>query len=170
MGRFTAWLARLFNAVPAEEMAVAQLEGPYWKMAYKGVDHADFFRRLAALVPEGSVLVIEGGSRSAALQAFLAEHGVPPTTTVARGTAWPRSDVIHLPASKQVLNALADHAEDSAYAEICTHLHVHASDRILLQWYDAFSAPCYVSKRLPEERLRTFCAELRTSFEEGLEA
>jgi hypothetical protein len=49
MGRMTAWLASLFHAVPADEMAGAQLEGPYWEIAYKGVDHADFFRRLPGL-------------------------------------------------------------------------------------------------------------------------
>jgi hypothetical protein len=170
MGRMTAWLGRLFHAVPVDEMAGAQLEGPHWEIAYSGVDHADFFRRLPGLVPEGSMLVIEGGSPCAALQAFLAERNVPPTTTVARGTVWPRGDVVHIPASEEVLRALADQAEGTAYPEICTHLHVYASGRVLVQWYDAFSAPCYVSKRLPEERLRVFCAELRTSFKEGLGA
>lgn len=170
MGSITAWLARLFNAVPPAEMAGAQLEGPYWEVASKGIDPPHFFRRLPVLVPDGSVLAIEGGSPSGALQAFLAEHRVPPTTTVARGSVWPRGEVIHLPASEQVLRALADHAEGAAYPEICTHLHVHASGRVLLQWYDAFSAPCYVSKWLPEERLRAFCAELRTSFRESREA
>ena len=68
------------------------------------------------------------------------------------------------------MRALADQAEGVAYPEICTHLHVYASGRVLVQWYDAFSAACYVSKRLPEERLRVFSAELRTSFKEGLGA
>jgi hypothetical protein len=170
MGRIGAWLARVFNAVPANEMGGARLEGAYWEVAHRGVDPTDFFRRLPALVPEGSVLVLEGGSHSKLLQAFLDEHRVPPDINVARGTIWPRADVVHLPASVQVLRELADHAERCAEPEICSHMHVYASGRVVVQWYDAFSAPCYVSKQLPAERLEAFCAELRTSFKDGLEA
>lgn len=170
MSRVGAWLAHLFHAVPSDEMVGAQLEGPYWAVLHRGVDHAEFFRRIPALVPEGSVLVLEGGSPSPQLQGFLKDHAVAPETKVARGTFWPRADIVHLPASGQVLRGLADHAEGCSYPEVCTHLHVHAAGRVVVQWYDAFSAPCYVSKELPAERLKAFCAELRTSFQDGREA
>ena len=79
----------------------------------------------------------------------------------------PRADIVHLPASVQVLRGLADHAERCAYPELCTHLHVHSAGRVVVQWYDAFSAPCYVSKELSAERLEAFCAELGTSYQDG---
>lgn len=170
MGRIGAWVARLFDAVPSKEMAGAQLEGPYWEVSHRGVDQAEFFRRIPTLVPAGSILVLEGGSPSAPLLKFLREHAVPPDTKVARGTIWPRAEVVHLPASHQVLQQLADHAERSAYPEICTHLHVVSAGRVVLQWYDAFATPCYASKELPAQRVETFCAELRTSFKDGREA
>jgi hypothetical protein len=170
MGRFGAWVARLFDAVPPEEMAGAQLEGPYWEVAHRGLDHAEFFRRIPTLVPEGSVLVLEGGWPSPHLRQFLQEHAFAPETRVARGTIWPRGDVVHLPASRQVLEELAKHAEGAAYPEVCTHLHVHAAGRVVVQWYDAFGAPCYVSKALPTERVEAFCGELGTSFKDGSEA
>ena len=167
MSRIGAWLAHLVHAVPSEEMAGAQLDGPYWEVRHRGVDHAEFLRRIPALVPEGSVLVLEGGSPSSQLQGFLKEHAIAPRTKVARGTVWPRADIVHLPASAQVLGGLADHAERCAYPELCTHLHVRSAGRVVVQWYDAFSAPCYVSKELSAERLEAFCAELGTSYQNG---
>jgi hypothetical protein len=148
-------------------MVGVQLEGPYWEVQHRGVDHAEFLRGLPALVPEGSVLVLEGGSPSSHLQGFLKEHAIAPYTEVARGTVWPRADIVHLPASAQIVRGLAEFAEHCAYPEICTHLHVHSAGRVVVQWYDAFAAPCYVSKELPPERLQAFCAELRTSYRDG---
>jgi hypothetical protein len=116
------------------------------------------------------VLVLEGGSPSVQLRGLLKEHAIAPDTTVARGTVWPRADIVHLPASAQVMREFADHAKGCAYPELCTHLHVLSAGRVVVQWYDAFSAPCYVSKELPAERLEAFCAELRTSFKDGCEA
>ena len=167
MSRIGAWLARLVHAVPSEEMVGAQLEGPFWEVRHRGVDHAEFLRKIPELVAEGSVLILEGGSPSSQLQGFLREHAIAPSTKVARGTVWPRAAIVHLPASAQVLRGLADHAEHCAYPEICTHLHVHSNGRVVVQWYDAFAAPCYVSKELPAERLETFCAELQTSYQDG---
>jgi hypothetical protein len=148
-------------------MAGVQLEGPYWEISHRGVDHAEFFRRIPALVPEGSVLVLEGGSPSPQLREFLREHAIAPATEVARGTVWPRSDVVHIPASAQVLRELADQAEGCAFPEICTHLHVYSGGRVVVQWYDAFSGPCYISKEMTAARIDAFCAELGSWYKDG---
>ena len=170
MSRFGAWLGRMVEAVPSEELQGAHLHGPFWEVGHRGVDPAEFFRKLPTLVPEGCILVLEGGSPSPQLKAFLEQNAVAPEVKVARGTVWPREDLVHLPASAQVLSGIAEHADRCASPEICTHLSVLAAGRVVIEWHDAFSAPCWISKELPEEGVKAFCAELRTSFQSGAEA
>src|SRR5437868_6810936 len=111
MGRVGAWLGRLFNAVPSDQMAGIELEGPRWEVSGRRVDHAAFFRALPDLVPDGSILLLEGGAHPAPVRTFLEEHAVPAEATVALGTVWPRSTVFHLQATAALLRQLADLAE-----------------------------------------------------------
>jgi hypothetical protein len=78
--------------------------------------------------------------------------------------------VTYLPASSTVLEGLAAFMEERASPELCFHLHVCAAGSVVLQWYDAFDLPCYVSKSVPAERLAAFCARLSIAFAEGPEA
>jgi len=167
MGRVRAWLGRLFNAVPSEEMEGIQLQGPCWEVAGRRVDQADFFRALAGFVPEGSILFLEGGAHPAPVRKFLEEHAVPQEAKIALGTVWPRSTVFHLQATGALLRQLADLAQTCASPELCIHLHVYNSGGVLLQWYDAFSDPFYVSQRLPPERLEAFCGVLKTPWKDA---
>lgn len=91
---------------------------------------------------------------------------VPGRSKVALGTVWPRGTVFHVPASRTVVAALAAVCEHCAYPEICDHLHVYDNDSVLLQWYDAFSQPLWVSKRVSGGAMEAFCGELRVTFRE----
>lgn len=168
MGRVSAWLGRLLNAVPPEEMGGLRLEGPCWEVATRRVDQAEFFRALTTLVPEGCFLVLEGGSH--ALHDLLGRSAVTPHAKIARGTLWPRATVFHVPTTVGILGQLAEVAEHCAAPELCDHLHVYDREGVLVQWYDAFSDPVYVSKRVPVERLEVFCRSLNTSFKEVAKA
>jgi hypothetical protein len=58
-------------------------------------------------------------------------------------------------------------AEGCASPELCEHLHVYQGQHLLLQWYDAFLDPFYVSKRLPRESVEALCGELKTSWKDA---
>jgi len=167
MGRVGAWLGRLLNAVPPQEMAGIELEGPCWEVSGHRVDQAEFLRALQGLVPAGSILFVEGGAHPAPLRRLLEEHAVPPEAKVALGTVWPRSTVFHLQVTPALLSQLADLAETCASPELCSHLHVYTGDGVLLQRHDAFSDPFYVSKRIPLERLEAFCGVLKTTWKDA---
>jgi hypothetical protein len=169
MGRIGRVIARLLNAVPAEEMEGIQLQDPFWEVDGRRLDHAEFFRRLPHLVSDEAVLFLEGGSHSPELTRFLNEHSVPAVAILARGTVWPRASVFHVPTKPSVLVELGDLAEHCASPEICDHLHVYKEGRVLLEWHDAFSVPFFVSKRIPEDRVREFCRKLDVTFKEGNE-
>jgi len=165
MGRIAAWLGRILDAVPPAEMGGLHLDGPSWEVSFRGVDQAEFFRALPKLVPEECCLVLEGGAHPPGLENLLTRLDIAPQARIARGTVWPRARVVHVPATTAVLGELAEQAEHCAAPELCDHLHIYDGEGVVLQWYDAFSGPVYVSKRVPMQRLEAFCQGLNTSFE-----
>jgi hypothetical protein len=167
VGRIGKILARLLNAVPAEEMEGIRLRGLFWEVEVERLDHAAFLRRLPDLVSNEAVLVLEGGAHPVGLRRFLEAHAVPAQANVARGTVWPRATVFHVPTRPPVLSELGDLAENCAAPEICDHLHVYKDDQVLLEWYDTFSNPFFISKQVPEQRLGEFCRELSVKLKEG---
>ena len=74
------------------------------------------------------------------------------------GTIWPRPKVFHLPATIENLNNLADLAETRIAFEIAVHIHIYIENKVIFQWYDAFSDdPIYLSKDIQEENVKNFC-------------
>jgi hypothetical protein len=145
-----------------EDMQGIRLEGPYWEVAGRHVDPAQFLHALETLVPEGSILFLEGGTQPPPLRAFLDRHAALSDVKVALGTAWPRGRVFHVPTAPTILRELAELADKCASPELCDHLHVYSSEGVLPQWYDAFVDPFYVSKRVPPEQFEAFCGALKT--------
>ena len=160
------FLAKMFGAVSAEERKGIHLDyrTPQWKVS-KAKDLPGFLRALADLAPPDSILYLEGGTPPARLLDFLREHCIPEQSHIAMGTIWPRPTVFHLPATRANLVGFADLAERCATPEAAIHLHLYEKDRVLLQWYDAFFDPFYISKEIPEDRVQKFCIELGLKYE-----
>lgn len=167
MGRVGTWLARLVGAVPPHEMDGIRLEGPYREVSGHGLDPARFLRALAAFVPAGSTLMLEGGDHDDETRALLAKSSIPPPVIVARGTIWPRAQVFHLPATDATLEALAELMEHRVPAQLCWHLHVYDAQGVVLEWHDAFDNLMGISKRVPVESVEALCAALKTYWKDG---
>ena len=163
--RGEGWLSRLFGCVPAAEREGVELQGPCWELSGPR-DASAFFRALADLVPPGSILFIEVVYRAADIRAYLSERSAARTTRVAMGTIWPRPAVFHMEITPENLEGLASLADQHAEPELADHLHVYHGDAVVVQWYDAFSAPLFVSKDTPEEKVREFCVRLGISCRE----
>jgi hypothetical protein len=141
------------------------LQGRSWKVT--GVsDHSAFFRNLPQILPANAVLVLEGGRHPEGLLAFVRKHEVTAGMEIATGTFWPRQPVHHLSATATVLRELADLTEQCAAPEVCDHLHAYKGGEMLLQWFDAFSEPLYVSKLVSQEQLELLCASLGVQYAE----
>jgi len=160
------FLSKLFGAVPADERKGIFLDYriPQWKVT-RASDLPSFLRALSDLVPDGSILYLEDGTPPAAMLKFLQERSVPEQAHLAMGTIWPRPLTFHLPATRENLYALAQLAEHCATPEMAIHLHIYYANHVLLQWFDAFSDPFYVSKEIPEDKLKVFCRELSLHYE-----
>ncbi len=159
------FIAKLFNAVPAAERKGISLDYrlPQWKVS-KTSELPSFLRALADLVPDGSILYLEGGTPPPTLLTFLKERSVAEQAHVAMSTIWPRPMFFHLPATRENLCALADLAETCATPEAAIHMHVYHAGLVLLQWYDAFSDPFYISKVIPEDKVKAFCGRLSIQY------
>jgi len=154
-------LARLFNAVHRKELKGLNLgKDAYWEVS-AATDLPSLLRALPRFVPEEAILYLEGGSPPKNLRVFLDAHSVPEITHLAMGTMWPRPLVFHLPATLENLNELTEFAEKCNEMEVAVHLHVYKPNKVLLEWYDAFTQdPVFLSRDVPEENVRIFCSEL----------
>ena len=158
-------IARLFNVVSRKELkGVCLGRDAYWE-----VDAVDdlplLLRALPKLVPDGTILYLEGGNPPKEVRTFLDEYCIPEITHLAMGTIWPRPLVFHLPATSHNLSGLAAFAEKCNAFEVAVHFHVYRPDKVLLEWYDAFfKYPMYLSRSIEEENVKAFCKELSLKY------
>jgi len=159
------WLAKILRYVPAQEREGIRLApGRYWAV-WPPTDFALFLRALEHLVPDGSVLYLEGGSPTEEIRSYLEARSANATTKVALGTIWPRPTQFHMRIDAESLRGLAALAEDRLLPEIAVHIHVYAHGRVLLEWYDAPDDPIRISSEIPEDKVEEFCARLGTRYE-----
>lgn len=163
-------LAKIFGAVPREEMSGIRLDmtRPFWEVSGK-TDFPSLMGALPDLLPGECTLYFEGGSPSGQLLDFLKEHGVPERAHVAYGTIWPRPRVFHLPASPQTMSRLANLTSSCTYPELAVHFHVYRDQAVLLEWHDAFTQPMLLSGELPEQKIKAFALRLHMSYKKGVE-
>jgi len=159
------WLRRLLSTLE-NPAGTASLRGQCWRVTGEALEHPAFFRNLPLLLPADAVLVLEGGRHPKELEGFLNEHQLTPALKLAAGTFWPRGRTYHVPATAAFLEELADRTEHCAELEVCEHLHAYRDGVVLLQWYDAFSDPAYVSKLVSQDRVERFCAVLGVAYAE----
>jgi hypothetical protein len=157
------WLARIFAAQPPIDLTGATLNGAAWEISAPR-DPVPFVRNLPLILPPGSTLYLEDGSREMARE--LGPRCVPGTQKIALGTVWPRPWVLqHLPATPDNIAHLAELFDTHAAPEICIHFHAYHDGVVLLQWHDAFGKfPLYLSQRVPEDQVRAFCAACGTRY------
>jgi hypothetical protein len=158
------FFARLFRATPREELQGASLgRDAAWEVSPTRNLPA-FLRALPLLLPPDAILYLEGASPPDAVKAFLDARSVPEALHIAVGTLWPRPKVFHLPATAENVATLATLAEKCTPFEIAIHLHVYRERKVLLQWYDAFTDPFYLSADIAEEAVKGFCDALSLTF------
>ena len=159
-------LAKIFGAVPREEMSGIRLDmtRPFWELS-GDTDFPSLLTALPDLLPEESVLYFEGGSPSGELLAFLRAHEAPERAHVAYGTIWPKPRVFHLPATPETMGRLVELTRSCAYPELAVHFHVYRGQTVLLEWHDAFSQPMLLSGELSEQKVRIFAERLGMSYE-----
>ena len=154
-----SWLSKILNYVPADEMKGISISGnSFWEVSSPKAA-PQFFRALLDLMPEGSILYLEGQPVSE-VRNFLQQRNPDRTTKVAMGTIWPRPEYYHIEITADNIEALAQLTEKLAIPEVLFHLHIYKNGEVLLEWHDAFDNPMLISKMIPEEKIQNFCVKL----------
>jgi len=164
-----SFIAKIFGAVSKEERkGILMGLVDAWEISgVKGKSFPDFLRALPNLLPEDSILYLEGTSARDAI-AFLQKNAAKEICKVAIGTIWPRPQFFHIRISSETMSELAQVAEKHAQPEICIHLHAYQKDRVLLEWHDAFSQEFRISKEISEQRVIEFCKQLNGIYKEAV--
>ena len=124
-------------------------------------DFPSFLRVLNILIPSNAILYIEGGSDpSDELKSYMLAKCLHNKPIIPMGTIWPKPTYYHIPATENTLNELANIVEHCAELRVAIHFHVYSENRLIIQWYDAFFDPMFVSNIIPEDKIREFCNQL----------
>lgn len=158
-------LAKIFGAVSWSEMKGIHLDPmrPVWEL-YGSANFCSLFQALPALLPQDSVLYFEGGHPSGDLAEFLKENAVPERVHVAYGTIWPRPLVTHVPATEITMSRLANLMRSRPTHELADHFHVYNNQTVVLECYDAFFQPMWLTADFPEEQIRVFAERLGMTY------
>ncbi|MHC4544155.1 MAG: hypothetical protein ACYTDW_06660 [Planctomycetota bacterium] len=138
-----------------------------WEVAKGRKDCQICFRELPKLFPPSSTLCIEGTSIAEDVKSYLDAHRVKKITKVHLGTLWPRPSVYHVPCDEQTLSGLVKLAAKHAQPELADHLYVYKDQELLLEWNDAFSDPIYISKKVSEDKVSSFCTAIKCTYKDG---
>ena len=157
------WLYRLFNAVPPDERKGISLKYPKWEVS-PGRDMPAFLRSLIGIIPEDTILYLEGGSPDKEISSYLEERKTSSPGKVKLGTIWPYPICYHIPFTPENVKGLADIMERHATPECAVHIHIYKDNKILLQWHDAFDEPMYISEAIDEENIKQFCEKLSLKY------
>ena len=65
------------------------------------------------------------------------------------------------------MRQMAEFAVNFAIPEICDHIHIYKNDEVLLEWFDAFSKPLYISQKISEASIKDFCSKLGCEYCDG---
>ena len=160
-------LSKIFKYIlPEERVGISLEQGPCWEVS-RIEDLPSFLRALIDLVPLESTLYLEGNSISKDIQLYLEARKPQQITKVETGTIWPHPKCFHMAITYESLDGLAQLADKHAEPEIADHLHIYKDNKIILQWYDAFSDPFYISKEILEDKVKNFCSRLNTTYKIG---
>lgn len=119
-----------------------------------------FIRNLAIIMPQGSILYLEGNP-SRKIKAELNNFKIKPTVKVARATLLPAPICFHIPMTPENLDSIRYLFKKNVHASICYHFHVYASRNVLLEWHDAFfDDPFLISETIQEDKIKLFCDEV----------
>jgi hypothetical protein len=155
------WLYKILHIIPPEERSGITLANPYWEVEPIKI-FKEFLNALPIIIPNGSILYLEGGYPDRKLKDFFKKTQIANPVKINIGTIWPMSatDYYHIPLTNENFKELLELSENHAEPEIAIHLHVYKDGKILLEWYDAFDDPFYLSEDITEDKLKEFCDKL----------
>jgi hypothetical protein len=159
-------LSRLFGRASAEKLSGIALQDPEPWQVGATKDEQRFLRAVPLLGGDGTFIYFED-TLERHVRDYLSSVAVEPSVQVQTGTIWPRPDCHHLPLTSDTMEALARFLERQPTALLSVHVLVYRAGAVLLQWYDAFDDPLYLSRTIPESTVAEFAGRLGRAYSTG---
>jgi len=141
----------------------------HWELGCPKQDLRTFLIELENIVPKESVLYLEGGSALPKdLETFLEKNTIRDKPKIPMGTLWPKPIYFHIQINHNNIKELVKLTENLPTFQVAVHIHVYKDDRLLIQWYDAFSDPIFVSLDFPENKIKKFCNQLNINYKKEI--
>jgi hypothetical protein len=151
------WLHEALHKPPAG----ARITEPSpWQLS-PSCSTSEFLRALELLRVDDGVLALEG-TLSDKAHRWLDANARRDGLQISPGTLWPKSDWWYVPVTPNALNAFAETLNDEPPA---VHLFVYQGQQVLLEWYDAFTDPLWLSRQLDGPALDQFVARVGGTLE-----
>jgi hypothetical protein len=131
-------------------------------------DLSEFLRHLPSLVPNDSILCLEGVIDSE-IETFLKQRPAKYENETKQGFLKLRSKIFYMPVTEENLHRFALLSENFAAPEICGHLRVYHNDKVILSWYDLPHDPLNLANDIDKTALEKFCEILDCSYAKQVE-
>lgn len=128
------------------------------------IDPSLFFLHLNNLLPNNSIIYMEGTSIRNELKELLKNSQVEPKAHIQKGTIWPKSKKYHIPCTEEILINLTKIIKKFTIPEICDHFIAYKNDALLINAYDAFDY-VYISSKIDESKVKEFGEKLGCTYE-----
>lgn len=139
------------------------IEGRLYWVISPPADFTEFLRNLPALVPNDSILCLEGVIDSD-IESFLKKRPANYDNETNQGFLKLHSKIFYMPITEENLRQFAELSKRYNELEICSHLRVYYKDRVILSWYDLPSDPLNLINHIDEIKLRNFCRILGCAY------
>ena len=125
-----------------------------------------FFSHLHLLIPQDSILYVEGtdiAPEAAAL--YESNRALKGTVCVAKDMIYPVPQIFHVQMGLGMIDGLITLLEKRPRVNCFTHLKGYREGRLLFAFHDVFeSSELLVSDEVAEEGVRSFCEKMRVAY------
>ena len=135
--------------------------GAAWQLRPE-CDWSSFLLALRLLELQGGTVAFEGTTERHVTR-WLSKHASSEGAPISAGTMWPASDWWYLPIEGPRIVELAVLMESAASVSI--HLYAYDNTGLVIEWYDAFDEPLWISRRIDEGPLKRFVSAVGGSLE-----
>lgn len=137
----------------------------HWGIAGR-YDPAKLITALPLIIADGErgVLHLEGLERDAPLRDFIEQRKLPDAPRISPGTIWPKASQFGVKLDDEVVERLSNFLEREAAPALCCHLHLTANNVLLMTGYDFGDKYLALSSKIPEEKVRQFCAAIGCTY------
>ena len=140
-----------------------EIEEPTWWIISPPKDFSEFLRTLPLLVPNDSILCLEGVIDSD-IEAFLEQRPAKYENEINQGFLKLHSKIYYMPVTEVNLEQFAELSERYAEPEIYDALRVYKQDKVILSWYDLPFDSFEVANEIDETVLSKFCEILGCTY------